>query len=223
MKGLEHAEVNLALSNCRVEFDSNQLSENEIQNLLSQKGYFPQSLQYNNFRSISLPDTSQESSNWKWALIGTLPLFLLAMGPMMDLQFPSFLEPSESPEAYALTQWMLILPVLWAGRAFYNNGFRTLFERNPDMDTLVAIGTGAALLWSLISSTEIMQGTPLIEAPLYLETAGIIITMILIGRYLEGKSRSQAKMAIRELWALQPSKARLVQGETERELSLIHI
>ena len=218
LKGLEHAEVNLALSNCRVEFDSNQLSENEIQNLLSQKGYFPQSLQSNNFTSISLPDSSQESSNWKWALIGTLPLFLLAMGPMMDLQFPSFLEPSESPEAYALTQWMLILPVLWAGRAFYNNGFRTLFERNPDMDTLVALGTGAALIWSLVSFTAILQGTSLIEAPLYLETAGIIITMILIGRYLEGKSRSQAKIAIRELCELQPSKARLVQGEKECEV-----
>ncbi len=218
LKGLKYAEVNLALSNCRVEFDSDQLSENEIQNFLSQKGYFPKSFQSNHVSTLSLPESSQESSNWKWALAGTLPLFLLAMGPMMKLQFPSFLDPLQSPLTYALTQWMLLVPVLWAGRAFYKNGLRTLFESNPNMDTLVAIGTGAALLWSFISSTAIMQGASLIEAPIYLETAGIIVTMILIGRYLEGKSCSQATIAIRELWALQPSKARLVQGEKEREV-----
>ncbi|MGA0249109.1 MAG: heavy metal translocating P-type ATPase [bacterium] len=218
LRGVEHAEVNLALSNCRVEYDSDRLSDNEIQNLLSQKGYSPQRLQSNNFSSLSFPDFSKESSNWKWALFGTLPLFLLAMGPMVNLQLPAFLNPSESPTAYVLAQWMLIFPVLWAGRDFYKNGFRSLFGGNPDMDTLVALGTGAAILWSCVSFTSILQGTSLIEAPLYLETAGVIITMILIGRYLEGKSRSQATNAIRDLWLLQPSKARLVQGENEREV-----
>ena len=210
LRGVEHAEVNLALSNCRGEYDSDRLSDNEIQNLLSQKGYSPQRLQSNNFSSLSFPDSSQESSNWMWALLGTLPLFLLAMGPMVNLQLPAFLNPSESPRAYALAQWMLIFPVLWAGRDFYKNGFRSLLAGNPDMDTLVALGTGAAILWSCFSFTSILQGTSLIEAPLYLETAGVIITMILIGRYLEGKSRSQATSAIRDLWLLQPSKARLV-------------
>ena len=218
LRGVEHAEVNLALSNCRVEYDSDRLSDNEIHNLLSQKGYSPQKLQSNNLSSLSVPDSSQENSNWKWALVGTLPLFVLAMGPMANLQLPAFFNPSESPTAHVLTQWMLILPVLWAGRDFYKNGFRYLMRWSPDMDTLVALGTGAALLWSFVSFILILQGTSLIDAPLYLETAGVIITMILIGRYLEGKSRSQATSAIRDLWLLQPSKARLVQGDTERDV-----
>ena len=218
LRGVEHAEVNLALSNCRVEYDSDRLSDNEIHSLLSQKGYSPQKLQSNNLSSLSVPDSSQENSNWKWALIGTLPLFVLAMGPMANLQLPAFFNPSESPTAHVLTQWILILPVLWAGRDFYKNGFRSLMRWSPDMDTLVALGTGSALLWSFVSFILILQGTSLVDAPLYLETAGVIITMILIGRYLEGKSRSQATSAIRDLWLLQPSKARLVQGDTERDV-----
>ncbi len=218
LRGVEHAEVNLALSNCRVEYDSDRLSDNEIHNLLSQKGYSPQKLQSINLSSLSVPDSSQENSNWKWALVGTLPLFVLAMGPMANLQLPAFFNPSESPTAHVLAQWMLILPVLWAGRDFYKNGFRSLIRWSPDMDTLVALGTGSALLWSFVSFILILQGTSLIDAPLYLETAGVIITMILIGRYLEGKSRSQATSAIRDLWLLQPSKARLVQGDTERDV-----
>ena len=218
LRGVMHAEVNLALSNCRVEYDSDRLSDNEIHSLLSQKGYSPQKLQSNNLSSLSVPDSSQENSNWKWALIGTLPLFVLAMGPMANLQLPAFFNPSESPTAHVLTQWILILPVLWAGRDFYKNGFRSLIQWSPDMDTLVALGTGAALLWSFVSFILILQGTSLVDAPLYLETAGVIITMILIGRYLEGKSRSQATSAIRDLWLLQPSKARLVQGDTERDV-----
>ncbi|MEL0276161.1 MAG: copper-translocating P-type ATPase [Deltaproteobacteria bacterium] len=137
---------------------------------------------------------------------------------MANLQLPAFFNPSESPTAHVLTQWILILPVLWAGRDFYKNGVRSLIQWSPDMDTLVALGTGAALLWSFVSFILILQGTSLVDAPLYLETAGVIITMILIGRYLEGKSRSQATSAIRDLWLLQPSKARLVQGETERDV-----
>ncbi len=218
LRGVMHAEVNLALSNCRVEYDSDRLSDNEIHSLLSQKGYSPQKLQSNNLSSLSVPDSSQENSNWKWALIGTLPLFVLAMGPMANLQLPAFFNPSESPTAHVLTQWILILPVLWAGRDFYKNGVRSLIQWSPDMDTLVALGTGAALLWSFVSFILILQGTSLVDAPLYLETAGVIITMILIGRYLEGKSRSQATSAIRDLWLLQPSKARLVQGDTERDV-----
>ncbi|MBT7202317.1 MAG: copper-translocating P-type ATPase [Deltaproteobacteria bacterium] len=218
LSGVENAEVNLALSNCRVEYDSDRLSNNEIQNLLSQKGYSPQRLQSSNFSSLSFPDSSQESCNWKWALVGTLPLLVLAMGPMVNLQLPAFLDPSESPTAYVLAQWILILPILWAGWDFYRNGFRSLLGGNPDMDTLVALGTGSALLWSFVSFTSILQGTSLSDAPLYLETAGVIITMILIGRYLEGKSRNKATIAIRELWLLQPSKAWLVQGEIEREV-----
>ncbi len=218
LRGVEHAEVNLALSSCRVEYDSDRLSDNEIYNLLSQKGYSPQKLQSNNSSSLSVPDSSQENSNWKWALVGTLPLLVLAMGPMANLQLPAFFDPSESPMAHVLAQWMMILPALWAGRDFYKNGFRSLLRGNPDMDTLVALGTGAALLWSFVSFILILQGTSLIDAPLYLETAGVIITMILIGRYLEGKSRSKATSAIRDLWLLQPSKARLVQGDTERDV-----
>ena len=218
LRGVMHAEVNLALSNCRVEYDSDRLSDNEIHNLLSQKGYSPQKLQSDNLSSLSVPDSSQENSNWKWALVGTLPLFVLAMGPMANLQLPAFFNPSESPTAHVLTQWILILPVLWAGRDFYKNGVRSLIQWSPDMDTLVALGTGAALLWSFVSFILILQGTSLVDAPLYLETAGVIITMILIGRYLEGKSRSQATSAIRDLWLLQPSKARLVQGDTERDV-----
>ena len=144
LRGVMHAEVNLALSNCRVEYDSDRLSDNEIHSLLSQKGYSPQKLQSNNLSSLSVPDSSQENSNWKWALVGTLPLFVLAMGPMANLQLPAFFDPSESPTAHVLTQWILILPVLWAGRDFYKNGFRSLMRWSPDMDTLVALGTGGS-------------------------------------------------------------------------------
>ena len=158
LSGVEHAEVNLALSNCRVEYDSDRLSDNEILNLLSQKGYSPKG-----FSLIILAHFHSKIFHKKAAtgsgLYLTLPLFLLAMGPMVNIQLPAFLNPSESPTVNVIIQWVLILPVLWAGRDFYKNGFRSLLRGNPDMDTLVALETGAALLWSFVSFTSILQGT----------------------------------------------------------------
>jgi Cu+-exporting ATPase len=218
LQGLEHAEVSLALSNCKVEYDSDRLSENDIQNFLSQKGYSPKKLQTNLISALTIAEPTEKISNWKWAVFGTLPLFVLTMGPMMGMPLPFFIHPLESLKTYAFIQWMLILPVIWAGRAFYKNGLRALVKNNPDMDSLVALGTGAALLWSLVSSSDILQGALFSKAPLYLETAGVIITMVLIGRYLEGNSRSRAASAIRELWEFQPSQARLVRGDTEQNV-----
>ena len=218
--GLQQAEVNLALSTCAVQYDPQQLAPATIETLLENKGYAPQRRDNEAAIEEMFTQEAAPSQQWKLALVGALPLFLVAMGPMLAFPFPDFLDPASSPQAYTLVQWMLLIPVLWAGRDFYTKGLRNLQQRQPDMDSLVAMGTGAAILWSLFSSWQIFFGRSLSEHPLYLETAGIIIALVLLGRHWEGQSRHQASAALRHLWQLQPTTARVLHGQTEREISV---
>lgn len=144
-----------------------------------------------------------------------VPLVVVAMGSHWGLPLPSWLSPHESPLAFALFQLLLTLPIVWSGRDFYRHGIPLLLRGAPNMDSLVAMGTGAALLYSLWSIFEIAAAaTP--EAVhagvmgLYFESAGMLIALISLGKYMEAVSRTRTSEAIRGLMELTPEQAELM-------------
>lgn len=150
-----------------------------------------------------------------------LPLIVVAMGAHWGMPLPGWLDAHESPLAFALFQLMLTIPIVWSGRDFYKNGIPLLLRGAPNMDSLVSMGTGAALLYSLWSTFEIAAAsTP--EAVhagvmgLYYESAGMLIALISLGKYLESLSRTRTSEAIRGLMELTPESVERVleNGET---------
>lgn len=134
-------------------------------------------------------------------------LAYVAMHGMFGLPFVEL-----SHRQSVLLQLVLLLPVLAAGRAFYGGGLPALFRGTPNMDTLIALGTGAAIFYSLLPGSAAGGGHHL-----YFETAGMIITFVLLGRFLEGRSRRRASDAIRQLMQLRPDTARIVRGDGREE------
>ena len=158
--------------------------------------------------------------------IFAVPLVVVAMGSHWGLPLPSWLSPHESPLIFALFQLLLTLPIIWSGRDFYRHGIPLLLRGAPNMDSLVAMGTGAALLYSLWSTVEIAAAVSPEQAHqavmgLYYESAGMLIALISLGKYMEAVSRTRTSEAIRGLMELTPEKVeRMMPDGSVKELSV---
>ena len=147
------------------------------------------------------------------AAIFTVILLYISMGPMVieGLPVPSIIDMHKYPSNYALTQLILTIPILWFGKKFFINGFKALYHLNPNMDSLVAIGSGASFLYSLVMTYLIPIDNHYVHN-LFYESAAVVITLIMFGKYLEGMSKVKTKGAIRKLMELSPDEAFLEDG-----------
>ena len=147
------------------------------------------------------------------AAIFTVILLYISMGPMVieGLPVPSIIDMHKYPSNYALTQLVLTIPILWFGKKFFINGFKALYHLNPNMDSLVAIGSGASFLYSLVMTYMIPIDGHYVHN-LFYESAAVVITLIMFGKYLEGMSKVKTKGAIRKLMELSPDEAFLEDG-----------
>ncbi len=150
----------------------------------------------------------------------SVPLFYIAMGHMLKFPLPAWLHPMENPLRFALVQLALVVPPVIAGRRFYSTGLKSVLHGSPNMDSLIAMGTSAAILYSLFSLARIAGGAHGAVEELYFETAGIIITLILLGKTLEAVSKGKTSEAIKKLMGLQPRTATLVTDSGEIELPI---
>ncbi len=163
------------------------------------------------------------------ALIFAAVVAYISMAGMLNLRLPSSINPALSPLDFALAQLCLSLPVLWAGRDFYRHGILNLWRLSPTMDSLVALGTGAALVYSLWSIFEIAAGIPShgngAHGPdLYFEAATMLLALVLLGKYLELRSRGKAFDALRALMDLAPKFARRLKSDgTDEEVPLAEV
>ncbi|WP_460033368.1 heavy metal translocating P-type ATPase [Megalodesulfovibrio paquesii] len=156
------------------------------------------------------------------AFIFTVPLFIISMGEMVGLPMPAFLSPHHHPLSFALIQLALVLPVVWTGRQYYVSGVSRLWAKAPNMDSLIALGTGAAVAYSTWNTLEIALGVdPMRRAmDLYYEGAAVIIALVSLGKYFELRSRMQTSSAIKSLLQLTPEEAtRIVAGAGEDALT----
>ena len=155
------------------------------------------------------------------AIVFSLPILYLAMAELIsESLIPGFLNPSEFPLRFAVTQLALSIPVLIAGYRFYTVGFRNLFRLTPNMDSLIGLGTGAAYLYGVYAVYAIASGDVSFVKSLYFETAGVIIALILFGKYLEERTKGKTSESIRKLMDLAPKTATVIRNGKEEEISL---
>ena len=166
---------------------------------------------------------SHQAALWRrfWlSAIFALPLLCLAMAEMVGLTLPTWLSHRGGGQLFVSLQLALTLPILWLGRSFFLNGFKHLVKGHPNMDSLVALGTSAAVAYSLYSSIQVWLGDHHAAMSLYYESAGVILTLVTLGKYFEARSKGQTSAAIQALIKLAPQEAQVLREGQEVTLPL---
>lgn len=227
MDGVSNVSVNLATEKATVEYDRKKVKLSSIKQSIEKLGYKALDAERENAVDEDKERKEKEIRTlWRkftLSAIFAVPLLYLAMGsmiPWLHFPIPGFLDHMKHPVAYALTQIALVLPVVAAGRRFYSVGYKAIFQRSPNMDSLIATGTTAAILFSLYSTCRIITGHMEAVEGLYFETAGVIITLILLGKSLEAVSKGRTSEAIKKLMGLAPKTAVVIQGGKEIEVPI---
>lgn len=219
LNGIREVSVNLASEKARVVYDSSQVRLSEIKNAIIKAGYTPLEIEKTSYED-SHQERKQKEINSLFrrfiiASIFAVPLLLIAMAHVVGLPLPEIISPEKYPLNFALVQAILAVPVVIAGYKFYTVGFRRLFKFHPNMDSLIAVGTGAAFLYGLFAMYQIAKGNYQYAEEMYFETAGVIIALVLLGKYLEAVSKGKASEAIKKLMGLAPKTAVVIQGDNE--------
>jgi Cu+-exporting ATPase len=214
VEGITFASVNLATERLTIKFDDRKATLSQVMDAVSKAGY--KAIDDEKELRASRSETERLRSRLIWSLVFTVPLLMLTMSAMAGIRLPALLSPGASPMTFALLQFLLTTPVIITGRNFYLAGTRTLLRGNPGMDTLVAMGTAAAYLYSLYATIRIAGGQSHFVHSLYYESAAAIITLITLGRFLEARSKSRAGSAIRELLSLAPPLATVLRDGKEK-------
>ncbi|MBN2849755.1 MAG: heavy metal translocating P-type ATPase, partial [Erysipelotrichaceae bacterium] len=219
--GVSSASVNLATNKATVSYDPALIKLGTLKKAVENAGYKASEAVVVNVdedakrRQAALKDMT---IRLVMATVFAIPLLYIAMGhmfPSLKIVLPDFMNHHKQPLNFALVQLFLSLPILYAGRKFFTIGMKTLFKGSPNMDTLVAIGTGAAFLYGVYNTIGIYLGNFDLVNELYFESAGVVITLILLGKWLEERSKGKTSQAIKKLMGLTPKTAHLlVDGET---------
>lgn len=231
LAGVEEASVNLATEKLTVRYDAQNLYPSQVVEAVSKAGY--QALpQIENVVSESVEDRQEKQIKdlWHrfiWSAVFTLPLLYLAMGPMLPwggLPLPDFLDPAHESVRYAIAQLALTLPVIYLGRSFYVRGFKNFLGGHPNMDSLIAIGTSAALLQGIIMTGLLYMDKVAVHhgghPELYFESGAVILTLITLGKYMEVVSKGRTSQAIKQLMGLAPKTARVIRNDEEIQIPL---
>ena len=239
LEGVQSVEVNLLSGRMTVEYDESVLSPQSICEAVEQIGYgasdassqpAAQGKPSSDFRSEwqARRQRAQDGQTaMKRRLIASIcllvPLMYVAMGAMLGLPMPAFLEGTQNAMVSALTQLLLTAPVLLINRHFYQSGFKALVHRAPNMDSLVAVGSGASLLYGLFAMYRMAYGfghgdmavVHEYAHALYFESAAMILTLVTVGKFLEARSKSKTSDALGKLIDLAPKTAVVVRGGEE--------
>jgi Cu+-exporting ATPase len=227
LDGVEIASVNLATNKATIKYDGSKVKIAELKKAVEKAGYTPKDIERTLATDEDQLRKDKESKDMfhrlMLSIFFSLPLLYIAMGHMFipDIaKLPAIIDYHNYPLNFTLVQLALTLPVMWAGRKFFLIGFKTLFKGSPNMDTLVAIGTGAAFLYGLYAIFAIYNGDFHFVDNLYFEVAALIITLLLVGKYLEARMKGKTSEAIKKLMNLTPKTARLVKNGAEIDVTL---
>ena len=222
LDGVVSSEVNLATNKMTIAYDSSKLTPEMIMERVERAGF--EAEPFFEERTAGEKEEKEEALHVMkrrlvTAVIFAAPLLYISMGHMLPfhLPLPKALGMHTEPMNYALAQLVLTVIVLICGRKFYIVGFRTLFRGHPNMDSLVAIGTGSAFLYSLVNTLLILSDHRYVEN-LYYESAAVVVTLVMLGKYMEARSKGKTSEAIQKLMELAPDTAVLVENGVEREV-----
>lgn len=221
LDGVSQVSVNLATNKAKVEYDPNKVRISQIKDAIIKAGYKPLDIetegQVNTERVRHERSIRTMKTKLTISLIFAIPLLYISMGHMIGLPIPKIIDPKEHAMSFALVQFLLTLPIVIAGYEFYTIGFSALFRRNPNMDSLVAIGTSSALIYSIYSMFMIGEGHTEYVMQLYFESAGVIIALVMLGKTLEEMAKGKTSEAIKKLMELAPEEATIID-ENGREI-----
>jgi Cu+-exporting ATPase len=225
LPGVQNANVNLAAETLTLDYDPAEINLQQVVSAVAEAGY--QAI-------LPVDNTIEEELDRKKAhkakrlqnlqrrfivsAILTVPLLLLSMGPMLGLKLPALFDPSINPLNNAIAQLLLTTPVVIMGWSYYVNGFRNLVKLHPNMDSLIAIGTGSAYLYSLYALWQITQAQFHFAHSLYFESAAVVLTLITLGKFMEARATGKTSEAIQKLMALSPKRARVIRNGQEVEI-----
>lgn len=225
LNGVKSVNVNLLQNNMHVDFDETAVSVDDIINAVVSGGYGASVAGKKQEKKDNKIDN--ENSNMKFRLIVSLvclvPLMYISMGHMWGWPFLSVFHGAENGITFALTQMLLTLPIMYVNRKYYITGFKTLFHGAPNMDSLIAIGSGAAFTYGIIAIYCIGYGLGHGDKEfahsymmnLYFESAAMILALITLGKFLESRAKGKTSQAIEKLIDLSPKTAVVIRDGKE--------
>ncbi len=232
VEGVRAVTVNLLSNNMAVEYDEAAVDAPQIIHAVEDAGYGASVHSAQPARQAQKPvdHVQEEISNMKFRLVVSflfmIPLMYVSMGHMAGLPLPRWLHGNANAVSFAFTQFLLTLPILYVNRKYYKVGFKTLFKGSPNMDSLIAIGSTAAMVYGIIAIYMIGYGlghgdsemVSRYSMDLYFESAAMILALITLGKYLETRSKGKTSEAITKLMDLAPKTALVERGGTEIEI-----
>lgn len=225
LRGVNLSSVNLATEKLVVEYDPGMVNLTDIIKAVMDSGYEA----HEEVATADTVDQDKEKkqkeikSLWNRFLISALftaPLLYIAMGHLVNAPLPDFINPMMNPEAFAIVQLVLTLPVVVVNSKIYRNGFKALSKGHPNMDSLISLGTSAAFLYGVFATVMIFRGEVAYANELYYETAAVILALIVLGKYLETLTKGKTSEAIKKLMGLAPKTALVVRNGKESEISI---
>ena len=226
--GVQSVSVNLTTEKMTIAYDDS-LSVEDICSLVSRIGFTAEeyvsaealaALERKKENERKLAELKSMKRRVTVALCCAAVLLYVSMGHMIGLPLPAFMSMEAQPFVFGLVQLILTVPILIAGRMFYLSGFPALVKRHPNMDSLVAIGTSVAFLYSLFAMVKIALGDTDYVHSLVFESSAIVVALVMLGKTLEARSKLRTSDAIEKLTELAPETALVVRGGVEMELAV---
>ena len=228
MTGVVSVAINLVTETGVVVYRQGVTSQRQIREAIANLGFEASPVnasadQFTRRRQETLLRLAAMKRRLVWSLGLAAILLTISMGEMLGLPLPAVVNPHHYPLRFGLIQFCLVLPIMWLGRNFYLIGIPALLRRVPNMDSLIALGTGAAFSYSTWNLVEMMLGGDAhrlgaLAMDLYFESAGVLIALVSLGKYMETRSKSHTSDAIAKLMQLTPDKAILLKGEEQTEI-----
>ncbi len=237
LDGVKSYQVNLLTGSMLCEYDEAVISESEIITAVQNSGYgasvpsAEKSTQKAGAESVLASQTSSFKLRLWVSFSFLLPLMYVSMGHMAGLPLPAFLSGHANATSFAFTQFLLCLPICYINRNYYINGFKSLFKKSPNMDSLIAVGSVSALIYGVFAiyrmgyglGTGDMELVAQYHSNLYFESSAMILTLITLGKFFESKSKGKTSEALKKLMDLAPKMATIWDGESETEVEISEV
>lgn len=229
IEGVNNVQVNLATEKAAIDYIPSKVKLYEIKASIEKAGF--KVLEMEKKVSVDEDKLRKEKemntllTKFIISAIFAVPLFYIAMGhmipaPIGPLPLPKIIDPSVNPLNFALTQLFLTIPIVIAGNKFFSKGVKSMIAKAPTMDSLITIGSSAAIIYSLYSLYLVYNGDKMAVHHMYFESAGVIITLVLLGKYFESRAKGKTGEAIKKLMGLSPKTAIIVKDDKEIEIPI---
>ncbi|MDR1459660.1 MAG: heavy metal translocating P-type ATPase [Bacteroidales bacterium] len=233
-EGVQSVNVNLLANTMSVTFDENTITKNSIITAVTQAGYTallrnpPHETKKNPPTDVSKQEQYDMKRRWQVSLVFLIPLLYISMGEMIGLPVISVFKGNENAVIFVFVQFLLVLPVLYVNRSYYTNGFKALLKCSPNMNSLIAVGSFAAIAYGIFALLRIgyalghgeMTLVHTYRHNLYFESAATILTLVTLGKYIETKSKHKTSESIAKLMTLSPKTATVFCNGKEEEIAI---